>query len=196
MADGGNSRGGAAGDGGVGRLAIGATLREARQGQGLSINGMAEATGLTKGFLSRLERDEVSASVASLLRVCQTLGITMGELFDPPQRSLVARQQGGPITLGGFGAHEQVLSAANEHLLVVHAVIDPEGTSGAEPHLLKADAEFAYVIAGTLHVVVGDEEFVLGPGDALTFPADEPHRWTNRGPDQVEVLWVLALPEG
>jgi mannose-6-phosphate isomerase-like protein (cupin superfamily) len=118
----------------------------------------------------------------------------MGQLFDPPERQHVPRQQGGPIELGGFGATERVLSTANPHLLVVHAVIDVDGTSGAEPHALEAAAEFAYLISGRLHVFVGDHRYELGSGDALTFPAQDPHRWVNPGPDPVEVLWVLALP--
>jgi transcriptional regulator with XRE-family HTH domain len=192
MRHGGSSAGGGP-SGDVGRLAIGSLLRETRQSQGLSINAVAEATGLTKGFLSRLERDEVSASVASLLRVCQTLGLTMGELFDAPPLPLVPPRGRGRITLGGFGVQEQVLSAANPHLLVIHSLIEAGGSSGAEPHALDATTEFAYVVSGRLDVRVGNEHYRLAAGDALTFPARVPHQWENVGPEPVEVLWTLAL---
>ena len=179
----------------VGRLAIGATLREARQAQGRSIASVAESAGLTKGFLSRLERDEVSASVASLLTVCDTLGLRVGQLFDPPADPLVPARRGGPANLGGHGVVEQVLTTANPHLVVIHSLIEPGGTTGDEPHALDALVEFAYVVSGQLHLQVDDVNYVLSTGDALTFRAQAPHRWVNDGAEPVEVLWVLAAPD-
>jgi quercetin dioxygenase-like cupin family protein len=179
----------------AGRLAIGGTLRGARQAQGRSIASVAESAGLTKGFLSRLERDDVSASVASLLAVCDTLGLRIGQLFDPPADPLVPARQGGPVNLGGHGVVEQILTAANPHLLVIHSHIEPGGTTGDEPHVLDALVEFAYVVCGQLRLQVDDVDYVLSTGDALTFSAQAPHRWVNEGAEPVEVLWVLAAPD-
>jgi DNA-binding XRE family transcriptional regulator len=61
--------------GGAPAVRIGARLRAARQARGLTLDKVAAATGVTKGFLSRLERDDVSPSVASLVAVCDVLGV-------------------------------------------------------------------------------------------------------------------------
>ncbi|MGB3337961.1 MAG: helix-turn-helix transcriptional regulator, partial [Devosia sp.] len=53
---------------------IGTKLRTARKTRGLTLDQVAQAAGLTKGFVSRLERDDVSPSVASLVTVCEVLG--------------------------------------------------------------------------------------------------------------------------
>src|SRR4051794_32037269 len=82
---------------------IGARLRTARQAAGLTLAAVAEQAGLTKGFLSRLERDEVSPSVASLVTVCGILGIGVGSLFEAPQTSLVRAGEAPPINFGGQG---------------------------------------------------------------------------------------------
>ena len=71
------------------QVRIGARLRAARQARGLTIAQVAEAAGLTKGFVSRLERDDVSPSVASLVTVCEVLGLRVGELFDPPETAVI-----------------------------------------------------------------------------------------------------------
>jgi len=65
-------------------VAIGSRIRAARQSQRLTIEHVADATGLTKGFLSRVERDLTSPSVASLVTLCQVLSISIGELFAVP----------------------------------------------------------------------------------------------------------------
>ena len=82
---------------------VGARLRAARQAAGLTLAVVAEQAGLTKGFLSRLERDEVSPSVASLVSVCGVLGIGVGQLFEPPATSLVRAADAPPIHFGGRG---------------------------------------------------------------------------------------------
>src|SRR5215475_5793422 len=61
---------------------IGAQLRAARLASRRSIAEVAEQSGLTKGFLSKLERDLTNVSVASLIRLCGALGISVGTLFE------------------------------------------------------------------------------------------------------------------
>jgi transcriptional regulator with XRE-family HTH domain len=56
-------------------------------GAGLTLAQVAEASGLTKGFLSRLERDETSPSLATLVQLCQVLPLTIGSLFVEPRSS-------------------------------------------------------------------------------------------------------------
>ena len=99
---------------------IGARLRAARRSRGLTLDRVAEMTALTKGFLSRLERDEVSPSVASLVAVCDAVGIRVGELFQTPATSLVRAGEGRPINFGGRGVREELLTPAQQHLRVIH----------------------------------------------------------------------------
>ena len=98
---------------------IGARLRTARQAAGLTLAAVAEQAGLTKGFLSRLERDEVSPSVASLVTVCGVLGIGVGTLFEAPETSLVRAGEAPPINFGGRGLHESLLTLANRGFALI-----------------------------------------------------------------------------
>ncbi|MFZ0322985.1 MAG: cupin domain-containing protein [Actinomycetes bacterium] len=172
---------------------VGRKLRTARHRQGLTIDAVAKQTGLTKGFISRLERDEVSASVASLVAVCRAVGLRMGELFDPPHEPVVRRDEGAPLELGGHGLTEVVLSSSDQkRVAVVHATLDKGGTSGDDFYTFDSDTEFAYVLSGQLRIDVGDESFSLDAGDSLTFRASSPHRWHNTFDGQTVVLWVLS----
>ena len=56
--------------------------------------------------------------------------------------------------------------------------------------------EFGYVLSGTLRVVVGFDEFILGPGDSITFPSSTPHRLSNEGNETVRAIWVVRGRRG
>ena len=73
----------------TGPTRIGPRLRETRMAQGLTIGNLADATGLTKGFISRVERDETSPSVATLVNLCQVLSLPVGALFEPPEHEVI-----------------------------------------------------------------------------------------------------------
>ena len=173
------------------QVRIGARLRAARQARGLTIAQVAEAAGLTKGFVSRLERDDVSPSVASLVTVCEVLGLRVGELFDPPETAVIRAGCGRPINFGGTGAHEALITPGTQQALeIIHARIEP---GGDDLYTLDCEVECAYVVSGHLTVVLETGEEDLGPGDAMTFPGRAPHTWRNASPDaSCEVLWVLA----
>lgn len=172
---------------------IGAKLRNARKLRGLTLDQVAQAAGLTKGFVSRLERDDVSPSVASLVAVCEVLGLRVGELFDPPQTAVIRAGEGRRINFGGEGALERLVTPGTQGALeVIHSVIEPGGTGGEELYVLACDAECAFVLSGNVEVVVEGGSETLGPGDAMTFSGSTPHTWRNPGETDCEVLWILA----
>jgi transcriptional regulator with XRE-family HTH domain len=172
---------------------IGARLRAARKQRGMTLDQVATAAGLTKGFVSRLERDDVSPSVASLVGVCEVLGLRVGDLFDPPRTSVIRAGEGRLINFGGEGAEERLVTPGNQSLLeVIHAVIEPGGSGGEELYSLHSEVECAYVVTGQVEVILETGVETLGPGDAMTFPGTTPHTWRNPGPSPCEVLWILA----
>ncbi len=177
-----------------GNVVIGSRLRAARHTRGMTLDQLATASGLTKGFLSRLERDEVSPSVASLVTVCEVLGMGVGELFETPKTSLVRANEGRRINFGGQDVLEFLLTPGTQKdLQVIHSRIEPGGTGGDELYALDCKVEFVYVVAGHLTMSLLGETLELGPGDAFTFPGREPHTWANRRSRGVcEVLWILA----
>ncbi|MGJ3561185.1 helix-turn-helix domain-containing protein [Streptomyces sp. INA 01156] len=68
---------------------VGARLRACRKAQGLTIEQVAAATGLTRGFISRVERDETSPSVATLVTLCQVLSLPVGSLFEDADTEVI-----------------------------------------------------------------------------------------------------------
>jgi transcriptional regulator with XRE-family HTH domain len=174
-------------------IAIGSRIRAARQSQRLTIEQVAEATGLTKGFLSRVERDLTSPSVASLVTLCQVLSVSVGDLFAAPETHLTRRATGPRISLGGEGILERLLTSRSERRVqIIQATIEPRGRGEKELYAVDCDVDVLHIVKGRLKLVLTNEEYDLEEGDTLSFPGREPHTWVNPTDESVEVLWVLV----
>ncbi|KIA73809.1 helix-turn-helix domain-containing protein [Arthrobacter sp. MWB30] len=174
-------------------VAIGSRIRAARQAQRLTIEQVADATGLTKGFLSRVERDLTSPSVASLVTLCQVLSVSVGDLFAAPETHLTRRDDGPRISLGGQGIVERLLTARSERRLqILQATIEPGGRGENELYAVDCDVDVLHVVKGRIKLILTNEEYDLEEGDTLSFPGREPHTWINPTDETVEVLWVLV----
>src|ERR1700722_15297768 len=115
---------------------VGAQLRAARLAARKSMAEVAEEAGLTKGFLSKLERDLANVSVASLIRLCDALGVSVGSLFQPPKGG-VGRGVGPVINSGGTGVKEFPPPPVHERRVqAILSDLEPGGGSGDEPYAL------------------------------------------------------------
>ncbi|GAA3328221.1 MULTISPECIES: cupin domain-containing protein [Paeniglutamicibacter] len=174
-------------------LAIGSRIRAARHAQRLTIDQIAESTGLTKGFLSRVERDLTSPSVASLVTLCQVLSLEVGELFTQPDTHVVRLAEAPRISLGGEGIVERLVTARSERRLqVIRAVIAPHGEGEKELYSVDCEVEVLHVLSGRFVLIFANERLDLDAGDTVTFPGREPHSWKNPTGEEAIVTWTLV----
>jgi transcriptional regulator with XRE-family HTH domain len=176
-----------------GPLAIGAKLRATRTAQGLTMANISEATGLTKGFISRIERDETSPSVATLVTICEVLSLPLGSLFESPENEVITLKDAPLINMGGSKAVEKLLTPRSEsRVQVLRSTLSPGATGGAELYTINCDAEVAHVLSGELTIVLTTGDVVLHAGDSMTIAGREPHTWFNRSPGTTEVMWIIV----
>lgn len=150
-------------------------------------------TGLTKGFLSRVERDMTSPSVASLVALCQVLSISVGSLFESSSLNIVRKNQGAKINLGGTGTDERLLTPNTEpRLQWVKSIIAAGGNGGKQPYSINAEVDVVHVQSGSITVIFSDSTCTLEAGDTLTSDGREPHTWTVNGDDGAILMWVLS----
>ncbi len=175
------------------RAAIGSRLRAARHAQQFTIDQLAVATGLTKGFISRIERDMTSPSVATLVALCEVLNVSIGDLFAVSAGELVTAATAPRINLGGIDVNERLLTPRGEsRVQVVRSTVSPGGTGGDKFYTVNSPVDAVHVLAGSLTVVFSDRNFTLAPGDTLTFDGREPHTWHGDAVTESELIWVLA----
>jgi transcriptional regulator with XRE-family HTH domain len=178
------------------RVNIGVRLRENRKRLNLTLDEVAQRTGLTKGFISEVERDLVSPSLVSLLAICDALGMKVGELFSANNSALVRADQRPKILLSGDGVRDYLLSASvRSRLQAILTELDAGATSSTELYSLPSDEAFAMVMDGQVVIRVGDRTFDMGVGDALTFDPHVPHTfWNPSDTQRACILFVNAPP--
>jgi mannose-6-phosphate isomerase-like protein (cupin superfamily) len=85
----------------------------------------------------------------------------------------------------------------DEDVEFLEATYAPGGASSSNDTLVRHSGhEFGHLLSGTLRVVVGFEEFLLGPGDSITFPSSTPHRLSNEGSETARAIWVVRGRNG
>ncbi|MDQ0733618.1 helix-turn-helix domain-containing protein [Arthrobacter agilis] len=174
-------------------VAIGSRIRAARQAQRMTIEQVADSTGLTKGFLSRVERDLTSPSVASLVTLCQVLSISIGDLFQVPETHLTRSGEAPRISLGGQGINERLMTARSERRIqMIRAVVEPHGRGEDELYSVDCEVETLHVVEGRFVLIFPNDRYELDAGDTVTFPGREPHTWLNPDDREAVVLWTLV----
>lgn len=177
-----------------GSVPFGDRLRAARTELGLTLDQLATAAGLSKGFLSRVERNEASPSVATLVTICDVMSIEVGTLFRAPQLRLIKRGDAETITTVGPGIREMVMTPRSERLVqLILSTVDPGGSAGDALYTIDCEVEVAHVVTGRVEVRFANETVLLSRGDALTFPGREPHSWRNASDTETaEVVWAIS----
>ncbi|MBO1901810.1 helix-turn-helix transcriptional regulator [Leucobacter weissii] len=172
-------------------IRIGAKLRSSRLAQGLTLDQLAEAAGLTKGFLSRIERDDTMPSVPALVQVCQALSLPVGALFEAPEIQHLALSDAPRINMGGTGVEERLVTPREEdRVQVIRSSLDPRADGGDELYTVNCSVESLHVISGAVELLFAHDRRQLSAGDTLTFPGRVPHTW-QAGPEGAEIVWIL-----
>ena len=173
---------------------LGARLRGLRFKRGLSLAAVAGATGVSVGFLSALERAQMTASVGTLRKLARFYKTNILDFFNPtaanPHRVRPAERK----TLeAGPGVTMELLGWGNTVMEPHLFRIAPAATSGGA--YTHEGEEFLYVLQGKLEISLdGGENVRLSPGDSFYFECSTPHRWSNPGKKETLVLWVNTPP--
>lgn len=174
-------------------LAIGAKLRATRSAQGLTIANVAEATGLNKGFLSKVERDETSPSVTTLLSICEVLSLPIGSLFEASDAEVIALATAPLINMGGNDVVERLLTPRSEPgVQLLRSALSPGASGGPDLYTINCDVEVLHVLSGEVEVRLTAAKHTLTAGDTLSIPGREPHTWSNPTAEPADVIWVIV----
>jgi DNA-binding transcriptional MerR regulator/mannose-6-phosphate isomerase-like protein (cupin superfamily) len=173
--------------------AIGAHLRLLRARRKLSLAQVAQAVGISVGFLSALERSQMSGSVSTLRKLARFYKTNILDFFDAGGASSRQVRPGERKVLeAGAGVRMELLAWGNTIMEPHLFRIAPDAGSG-DPYTHEGE-EFIYVLRGELAITVESNEYRLRPGDSFYFESATPHRWRNPGRGETWVLWVNTPP--
>src|SRR3954468_22199318 len=180
---------------------IGPRIRALRDAGGLSLRDLAERSGVSAPMLSQVERGETSPTLDVAARIAHGLDLRLSQLLRLDEGGQVAIVRAGERRPGtsdpASGPRAEILTPPlpgqraelSRHVLAPGAVT---GGEGDPPMHEPGSREIAVVEAGTVTLQIDGTEHELADGDTVTFDADLPHRFENRGPGEAVLLAVVS----
>ncbi|MCA3072790.1 MAG: cupin domain-containing protein [Rhodocyclaceae bacterium] len=190
-------------------VALGTRIRDARERAGIGMRELARAVGVSASLLSQIERGNVKPSVDTLWAIVRELSISLDHLFDSREHGAAAHVEApvpSPVMRAGAGkkiglargVEWQQLTAGSDpdadFVLVTYAVGASSSESGEM--LRHHGREYGYLVSGRLGVAVGFDEYELGPGDAVSFESQRPHRLWAIGDQPAVAVWLVMRGAG
>ena len=160
---------------------IGAKLKELRILKGLTQEELADRAELSKGFISQLERDLTSPSIATLMDILQCLGTSIGEFFnETPEEQIVFGKT------DYFEKHD--LELKNE----IKWIIPNAQKNMMEPDNPHEGEEFGYVLQGNISIHIGSKTYKAKKGESFYFVSDKKHYLSSKA--GAVLIWVSSPP--
>jgi len=176
---------------------VGQRLRALRRHRRCTLKTVAERSGLSESFLSQVERGRSNASIASLRRIAEALGVSVSDLFEPsrpPQPRVLRRDDRPALTFGVLGRKLLLTPSPLLNLEVFVGELETGGSTGPEPYAHGDSEELFVVLAGTVELELGGELYELERGDSIDYRSSISHRVSNIGDDIAEVMWIISPP--
>ncbi|MBU8910437.1 MAG: XRE family transcriptional regulator [Desulfobacterales bacterium] len=176
-----------------GIIPIGKRIRRARLDKKISLDTMANETGLSKEFIKKIESGDQRPSVGILLQISRTLHIDSSFLLKEQDDVAEERSRAYTRRTDNYAYTPLTPSAENKHLKAFRIVVGAEKSHDGVGFQHEGE-EFAYVLKGSVEVQVGDHINKLKKGDSLHFNSGIKHDLRNTGKTDAELIVVVYAP--
>src|SRR5437763_1374412 len=181
----------------VAEVDVGERLRSIRRLRRATLRTIAERAGVSESFLSQVERGKASASIGSLRRIANALGVTVADLFEPsapPAPRVLRRDERPALAFGVLGRKLLLTPRPLQQLEVFVGELDAGGSTGPEAYAHGDSEELFVVLSGVVSLELGEDAYQLEAGDSIGYRSSMPHRISNAGEDTAEVMWIISPP--
>lgn len=176
-------------------MLLGEKLKDLRLACELTQEELADRCELTKGYISQLENDLTSPSIATLIDILAALGTDIKEFFSDTEE----------VEKYSFNKNEFIEKVTDEYVLnwlvpnaqkntmePVHMVLKPNGSTDEDfPH---EGEEFGYVIKGEIVLLIGKKRTKVKKGESFYYAANKVHQIINKTNKEAEFIWVSSPP--
>ncbi len=194
-------------------------IRNERQKRNLTLEQLANDTGLSKSFLSQVERGQAEPSVTSLKKIALRFRMSIVDLFagfeprdvptsadaptspapdSPPYVTdikLVRADQRKKFTLpGSHIEYEMITPDLQRQMQILYLQFDPGESIGDDTISDPRGDKCFVVLRGSVQYNLGSDTYELHAGDSVYFPAQTPQSWRGIGDEHIEALVIMTPP--
>lgn len=173
---------------------IGSKLKELRVLKGLTQEELADRSELTKGFISQLERDRTSPSIATLEDILQCLGTSISDFFEKERdEQIVFNDEDYFVKEDGELKNKIewiIPNAQKNEMEPIRLTLEPGGSTYPDnPH---EGEEFGYVLKGEVTLHIGNKRNTAKAGESFYYTPDKSHFITSK--KGAKLIWVTSPP--
>ena len=175
---------------------IGRKIKELRMQKGLTQEELANRSELSKGFISQLERDLTSPSIASLIDILQCLGTNLEEFFANTTPEQVVFKQTDYFEKKDIELKNEIRwiipNAQKNMMEPILLILEPGGSTYPDtPH---EGEEFGYILSGYVTITIGNNSYKVKKGESFYFVASKSHYITASKRYGAKLIWVSTPP--
>ena len=181
---------------------LGKRIKHHRLNRGLTLQALADRTGFTKGYLSRIEKARKAPPVSTIINLATALNVSIADIFgdieEPSPISLVKKDERHVISrsVSKFGyAYQSLAHGFRGKHMEPYVLTLPAAHKQAVTFQHKGQ-EMLYVLEGRLKFIYGDQEIFAEEGDCLYFDSNVLHLGMSQDDKEVKCLVVIYVPEG
>lgn len=172
------------------RFATGQTIRARRRELGLTLQALAEKSGLSVAFISQVERNQASASMVSLMNLAAALGVSVTTFMEIPLGEAPIRRSANPQNIEIDSPVQYIQLSAGMQFQQMDALLMVIPPGHVFPVDQREGEDFLYVLKGELYTELGDLKETLREGDSSHFNSRTPHTASNLTDEDVILLYV------
>ncbi|WP_026896177.1 helix-turn-helix domain-containing protein [Clostridiisalibacter paucivorans] len=175
---------------------IGKKIKELRVQKSLTQEELANRCDLSKGFISQVERDLTSPSIATLVDILESLGTNLKDFFNDREEEQIV-----------FGKDDIFITEDEDYKYKLSWLVPNAQKNLMEPIMVELESagkykeddphegeEYGYVLSGSIYIYIGDKRYKAKKGDSFYYKADRVHYIVNAGKSKAKILWVNTPP--
>ncbi len=175
-------------------MELGAKLRDMRQRKGLTQEELADRCELTKGYISQLENELTSPSIATLIDLLNALGSNLSDFFHEDAEQKIVFSEEEYIEKQSEGMLFSWLIPNAQKNMMEPVLVELEAGASTSVDFPHEGEEFGYVLEGRIAVVSGGKQHNAKKGESFYFTADREHSILNKGKGKAKFLWISTPP--
>ncbi len=175
-------------------MELGAKLREMRQRKGLTQEELADRCELTKGYISQLENELTSPSIATLIDLLNALGGNLSDFFREDEDRKIVFPEEEYIEKQSEGMLFRWLIPNAQKNMMEPVLVELEAGASTSVDFPHEGEEFGYVLEGRIAVVSSGKQHAAKKGESFYFTADKEHFILNKGKGKARFLWISTPP--
>ena len=175
-------------------MELGAKLKDMRQRKDLTQEELADRCELTKGYISQLENDLTSPSIATLIDLLNALGSNLSDFFHEETEEKVVFSEAEYVEKQSDGMLLSWVIPNAQKNMMEPVLVELEPAAQTQLDFPHEGEEFGYVLSGKIAVVLSDKQHPVKKGESFYFTADKEHYIVNKGKSKARFLWISTPP--